>query len=184
MSVRIEFEKELDSVLPNLKVGTLADAMIPTRVVINDECVPPEDHGPREEYNDVFSVYMVVRNLTEFLASNDEVVTLTPAFPDDDKQMRLEKLDESRVKIDWEYSYPDFEHTEVVDRNALGSELLATGREYIQFAREVVFPHAEANPDWAGEYGKVYQLDIDREYIDELETHLDDVEKMLADFDE
>lgn len=177
MSVHIEFKKDLDSLSSELTTWSLGDARLLTRVEVNGECVPPIGEVKRDtgKYNDLYSIYIVTKNITKFLASSDQASSIHPTNGVWENELRFKKLDESRVKIDWEYSLSDYKHTEVIDRDALGSELVATGREYIQFARDVVFPHGEANPEWAGEYGKVYQLDQDREFIDELEAALDEV---------
>ncbi|SEW03309.1 hypothetical protein [Halobacterium jilantaiense] len=176
MSVHIEFKEELEGLSSELNIWSLADIRMPTRVEINGDCVPPQGEMNRPgKYNDLYSIYIVIKKITEFLSSSEEVTRFLRARRPVDDELRFEKLDESRVRIDWGY-HPHYEHTEVVGRDALASEVLATGREYIQFAREVVFPYGEANPDWAGEYGKIYQLDQDREFIDELEAVLDEFE--------
>lgn len=54
------------------------------------------------------------------------------------------------------------------------NELLATGRAYIEFARETVFPHAEETPGWAGDYAEMAGVTMDRGHIDRLETSLDE----------
>lgn len=157
--------------------GSIVDARLPAKVIVNGECIPPNSQRSTlpQGYNDLLSIYQFTKNAGEFLTSDDQTVELYPEFLDDQNKLLFSNDGGDAVKIAWEYTRIDYERTAVIPRPEFAGEIQQTGREFVDLARNVVFPYAEDNPLWAKEYGVSQGVAVDRPYIDDLEETLDEV---------
>lgn len=157
--------------------GSIVDARLPVKVIVNGEYIPPISQKSTlpQGYNDLLSIYQFTKDAGEFLTSDVQTVELYPEFLGNQNKLLFSNDDGDTVKIAWEYTRFDYERTAVIPRPEFVGEIQQTGREFVDFARNVVFPYAEENPLWAREYGASQGVAGDRPHIDDLEETLDEV---------